>query len=145
MDTTNIGIGIDNNINFTMALQIDHLLELTGMNGYTPNDTPDIQTSLSPCIDVAHNKETDEWMYAALVGMIHYLSRNARPDIKLPVNQVFRHTHNIKLSHVITIKRIYWYLKFTRYEGLIFKPSNVLDVDCYEYASFAELCNVNNT
>jgi hypothetical protein len=76
--------------------------------------------------------------------MLQYLLRNARPDIKFAVNQVARHTHNPKLSHEIAIKRICRYLKGTRDEGLTFKPTDVLNMDCYVDADFAGLWNVEN-
>ena len=63
--------------------------------------------------------------------MLQYLSSNAWFDIKMDVNQVSCHTRNPKLSHDIVIQRICCYLKGNRYKGLIFKPTNVLNMDFY--------------
>ena len=65
-----------------------------------------MQTPLGTDSYGERGKESDKWSYAAAVGMLQYLSRNARPDIEFAVNQVARHTHNPKLSHEIAIKRI---------------------------------------
>ena len=74
--------------------------------------------------------------------MLQYLSSNAQPDIKLTINQVECHTHNPKLSHETSSKRIWIYLKGTRDEGLIFKPIDVLSMNCYVEAYFTGLWNV---
>ena len=55
-------------------------------------------------------KGNSNWIYAAAVGHINYLSGNSWLDTNLSVNQVAHHNHNPKLSHYITIKSIRNYL-----------------------------------
>ena len=76
--------------------------------------------------------------------MIQYLSRNTWPDIKLFIDQFAHHTHNPKFLHEISIKCICCYLKVTIAEGLIFKPSDVLNMDCYVETDHAGLWHVYN-
>ena len=128
-----------------MACHINHLLFLTGMNEFSPKDTPAIQTPLGLDIDDAHHKETYKWRYTAALVMIQYLSRNKWLGIDLGVNQFSHHTNSPKLTHDIKIKYIYHNLKVTRDKGLVFKPNKVLNVDCYVDADFAGLCHVENT
>ena len=51
------------------------------MNYCTPKDIQAIQKPLGMDIDGDPWKETDNWIYAATVGIIHYLSRNLQTDI----------------------------------------------------------------
>ena len=45
--------------------------------------------------------------------MLQYLSRDARSDIKLAINQVIHHTHNPKVSYDIVINFTFRYLNVT--------------------------------
>ena len=104
----------------------------------------DIQAPLVPDVDDAHCKETDKWSCTTSVGILQYLSRNAHPNIKLDVNQFAHHIHNPKLSYDITIKRIFRYLKVTRDEGLVFNPTNILNIYFYADSEFSGLWHVEN-
>ena len=76
--------------------------------------------------------------------MLQYLPRNERADIKLSINQLAHNTNNHKLTHDIEIKRIYISLKGNIYEGIIFKTTDVFNMDCYVDAKFVGLCHVEN-
>jgi len=55
------------------------------------------------------------------------------------VSQCARFVHNTRRSHEEAVERIGRYLKGTREEGLILRPTGVLDIDCYVDADFAGL------
>ena len=57
----------------------------------------------------------------------------------MAINQFAHHTHNPKLSHYISINITRFYLKGTRYYGLIFKLINVLNLGCYIDTDFIGL------
>ena len=60
--------------------------------------------------------------YASVIGMMLYLASNTRLDIYFSVHQCARITHNTKLSHKTTMKRICRYLQGTKDNGLVFNP-----------------------
>jgi hypothetical protein len=71
--------------------------------------------------------------------MLLYLANNSRPDIAYAVHQVARFSHFPKQSHGRAIKQIVRYLKGTRTRGLIMRPTDALNLDCYVDADFAGL------
>ena len=79
--------------------------------------------------------------YASVVGMLLYLSGHTRPDIAFAVSQCARYTFRPTNRHVTALKRIGRYLKGTRSQGIILRPSKFLHVDCYPDADFAGLYN----
>lgn len=71
--------------------------------------------------------------------MLQYLKGHSRPDIKFAVSQVAMHTHGPKHIHELPLERIGQYLKGTLDKGLILKPSNEFEADCYAEAECAGL------
>ena len=71
--------------------------------------------------------------------MMLYLASNTRPDISFAVHQCARFTHNTKVSHETSVKRIFRYLQGTKDNGLVFNPSMKLVVYCYADAVFVGL------
>ena len=82
--------------------------------------------------------------YASVIGMLQYLQGHSRPDITYAVSQCARFTHSPKRSHERALERIGQYLKGTIQEGLIMKPTQNLDLDCYVDADFAGLWPYEN-
>ena len=119
-------------------------MALTYTSNCNPNTTMFIQTPLGTYIDGAPCKEMDKCSYEPAVSILQYLSNSAWPDIKPDVKQVAYHNHKTKLPHKISIKNICRYLKGTRYEEIIFNPSDVFKVYCYVYAGFICLWHVYN-
>ena len=68
-----------------------------------------------------------------------FLVANSRPDIAFAVHQCARFTHCTKKSHEQAVIRICRCLKGTMMDGMIFRPSKNLRVDCYADADFAGL------
>ena len=71
--------------------------------------------------------------------MVLYMSSNTIPDISFAVHQCDMFTHNIKASHDAAVKRIFHYIQGTKYNCMVFNPSNKLVMGCYGDADFAGL------
>jgi hypothetical protein len=77
--------------------------------------------------------------YAAVIGMLLYLSGHSRPDIAFAVHQCARYTFQPTRRHELALIRIGRYLKGTLDKGLIMIPSLIPSIDCYPDADFAGL------
>ncbi|KAL7475748.1 hypothetical protein ACHAW6_006117 [Cyclotella cf. meneghiniana] len=77
--------------------------------------------------------------YAAVDGMLLYLSGNSRPDIAFAVHQCARYTFQPTQRHELALIQIGRYLIGTTDQGLIMKPSSTPQVDCYPDADFSGL------
>jgi hypothetical protein len=82
--------------------------------------------------------------YASVIGMLLYLG-HSRPDIAFATHQCACYTFAPKQLHEDALKRIGRYLKVTLTKGLILRPSDDLNIDCYPDANFAGLWNRDNT
>ena len=76
--------------------------------------------------------------------MMLYLASNTIPDISFSVHQCVRFTHNTKASHETAVRSIFRYLQGTKYNGIVFNPSEKLVVGCYSYADVAGLWGHEN-
>jgi hypothetical protein len=75
--------------------------------------------------------------YRMIVGLLMFLT-NTRPDIQYAVNAASRFSHSPKVSHGRALIRIARYLKCTRTEGIIMKPTEgAMTFNCYVDADFA--------
>ena len=79
------------------------------------------------------------YSYASVIGMLQYLHSHSRPDITFAVSQCARFIHNTRRSHEIALEHIGRYLKGTMDRGLVLRPSNTLNIDCFVDADFAGL------
>jgi hypothetical protein len=89
--------------------------------------------------DVDGEEATKSFNYAAVVGMLLYLSGHNRPDIAFAVHQCARYTFNPTRKHELALIRIGRYLKGTMDKGLILSPTDSPTIDCYPDADFAGL------
>jgi hypothetical protein len=73
--------------------------------------------------------------------MLMYLAGNAHPEICFAVHQCTRFTHSPRQTHSEAVKRIARYLKgiLQREDGMMFKPTTELSLDCWVDADFAGL------
>ena len=85
-----------------------------------------------------------EFSYASVIGMLQYLQAHSRPDITMAVSQCARFVHAPKRSHEDALRRIGQYLRKTEDEGLILRPSDHFEIDCYVDADFAGLWGYEN-
>ena len=67
-----------------------------------------------------------------------YLTNNTRPDIAHTVHVCARYTHFPKKSHATAVKHILRYLKGTSDKGMIIKPNDIQELNCYVDSNFAE-------
>eukprot|EP00804_Cyclotella_cryptica_P016318 CCRYP_009889-RC/>CCRYP_009889-RC protein AED:0.21 eAED:0.80 QI:0/0/0/1/0/0/3/0/571 len=103
----------------------------------TPINTP-AETSPLPK-DADGHPASGSFNYAAVVGMLLYLSGHSRPDIAFAVHQCARYTFKPSRRHELALIRIGRYLKGTMDKGLIMTPSPDPCIDCYPNADFAGL------
>ena len=82
---------------------------------------------------------TENFNYAAVVGMMLYLSGHTRPDIAFAVHQCARYTFCPTRRHEQALIRIGRYLKGTMNRGMTMTPTAEPRVDCYPDADFAGL------
>ena len=136
-----LGIRIEksglNKFILTQSGLIDKVLQTCNMDACNSAKTPSSTTPLGK--DVDGEPFSEDWDYAAVIGMLMYLSTNSRPDIAYAVNQCARFTHSPKNSHGLGVKRIVRYLRGTRDKGMIIQPTSSYNVDCYVDADFAGL------
>jgi len=116
---------------------INKVLKTASMEDSKSCRTPDVVTALGSDKDGIAFAE--EWDYATVIGMLLYLAGNSRPDIAFAVNQCSRFTHSPKESHAVAVKRILRYLNGTKDQGMKFRPTQHLSVNCYVDADFAGL------
>jgi hypothetical protein len=127
-------------LKLTQSGLIKKVLGATGMSKCNIWGSPALSTPLrrtdtdGPC-----RKET--WNYASVIGMMMYLSSNAHPKIQFAVHQCAQFTHCSHASHKEGVKHICCYLQGVKDDGLTFKTSADLQLDCYIDADFAGLWN----
>jgi hypothetical protein len=71
--------------------------------------------------------------------MLQYLQAHSRPDITFAVSQCARFVHGARRSHEVALERIGQYLKGTMTKGLVLKPVDILNIECFVDADFAGL------
>jgi hypothetical protein len=100
-------------------------------------DTPAARTPIH--VDQDGPAFNESWQYDLANGMMMYLANNTRPDIAYAVHQAARFTHHPRQSYAVGVKKVAWYLKQTKLEGIFMSPQDSLHVDCYVDADFAGL------
>ena len=100
-------------------------------------DTP-AETSALPK-DVGGAPASGSFNYAAVVGMLLYLTGHSRPECAFAVHQCAHYTFCPTARHEQALKRIGRYLKGTMSKGLIMTPLADFSIDCYPDADFAGL------
>jgi hypothetical protein len=115
------------------------ILEATGMSDCNTRGSPALSSPLGTDADGPRRK--DPWNYSSVIGMMMYLSSNAHPEIQFAVHQCARFTHCPRGCHEEAVKHICRYLQGVKDNGLTFKPSKDLQLDCYVDADIAGLWN----
>ena len=131
----------DGSIQLTQKGLIDKIIKTTGMEESKPNYIP-ATNALSADLDGPPMAES--WSYSSIIGMLLYLSTNTRCDIAFAVSQAARFAAKPRQSHATAIKTIIRYLKRTREQGMILKPTGTLDLDLYVDADFCGLFKVES-
>jgi hypothetical protein len=109
------------------------LLSETGMSGCRPALTPIEQNQR---LTSESGEPVDRERYQRLVGHLIYLS-HTRPDIAFAVSVVSQFMHNPKTHHMDAVNRIIRYLKGCPGQGLLYKSSGNLQIECYTDADWA--------
>lgn len=137
-----LGVTLDRNDDGSIELKqtglIDRIIEALGLDDGNVHGkwTP---AELKPLVKDADGEPAREgFSFAAVVGMLLYLTGHSRPEMSYAVNCAARYMFAPKHSHEQALKRIGRYLKATRDRGMVLNPSgNVLKIDCYPDADFA--------
>ena len=116
------------------------IIEALGVDNVTAN-TP---ASEPLPMDVDGDPPNGKYSYPSVIGMLQYLQAHSRPDITMAVSQCARFVHSPKRSHEEALERIGAYLHKTEDEGLILRPSDHFEIDCYVDADFAGLWGYEN-
>ena len=105
------------------------------MEECNPNTTPSTLDPLGP--DKEGQPMNESWEYPSIIGMLMYLANKIRPDIAHAVHACARYTHFPKKSHATAVKHILRYLKGTNDKGMIIKPNDIQELNCYVDSDFA--------
>jgi hypothetical protein len=79
----------------------------------------------------------ESWNYPSVIGQLNYLAQNSRPDISFAVHQCARFSKEPKALHEKAVKRIIYYLQYTRDKQIIMKPNKNISLDAYCNSDFA--------
>jgi hypothetical protein len=144
VDIARIDKGPIHQIKLTQSGLTKRIVEALGLcsTNSTAISTPAEAAPLPKDVDGAPS--SGNFNYAAVIGMMLYLSGHSRPDIAFAVHQCARYTFNPTRRHEIALIRIGRYLKGTMNRGLIMTPSEEPKVDCYPDADFAGLYGHEN-
>ena len=127
---------------FSQPGLIKKILTDTGMENCKPKETPtNTDKALGPSLNSPPCQR--DWNYASIIGMLLYLT-NSMPEITFAVSQCARFTHGTRSAHENAILRICRYLQNNKDKGLILRPSETCNVDCYVDADFAGLYSVED-
>jgi hypothetical protein len=107
---------------------IKEMLKRFGMEYCKPVSTP-MQTSCKLRIEY-ESKDADQRLYRSMIGILIYVI-SSRLDVMQAVGHVAIFQEAPKEPHVMEIKRIFRYLKETKYHGLWFPKGNELSLVAY--------------
>jgi hypothetical protein len=110
------------------------MLKSFGMEDCKPVITP-MQTSCKLSKD-DDSKSTDQRQYRSMIGSLLYVTAS-RPDVMQAVGQVARFQAAPKESHVLSVKRIFRYLKETKEFGLWYPKGKNLSLIAYRDVDWA--------
>jgi hypothetical protein len=135
-----LGVHIDRSVDGTISLTqsglIKKIIDTLDIQHLPPKQTPaeDVLTK-----DENGDPPNGTYNYASVIGMLLYVSGHSRPDIAFAVSQAARFAFAPKRSHEKALERIGQYLKGTIDKGMILKPTESLDIECYVDSDFCGL------
>ena len=97
---------------------------------------PSVTTSLLHK-DTDGPEMTPDFHYRSVIGKLNFLEKSTRPDISISIHQCARFSEHPKKSHAEAVKRIGRYLFVTRNKGLILRPNDIWQFECWVDADFA--------
>jgi hypothetical protein len=101
-----------------------------------------LKNTPTPATEILHaDKEVlarqESWNYPSVIEKLNYLAQNSRPEISFAVHQCARFSKEPKALHEKAVKRIIYYLKYTRDTPLIMKPNKNISLDAHCDSDFA--------
>ena len=129
------------NIKLTQKGLTKRIIEALGVENASVVHTP--ATKPLP-MDKEGDPPNGNYSYPSVIGMLQYLQAHSRPDITMAVSQCARFVHSPRRSHEEALERIGRYLKKTQDEGLVLRPYDHFEIDCYVDADFAGLWGYEN-
>ena len=97
--------------------------------------TPSVTMSLLHK-DIDGPEMTPDFNYRSVIGKLNFLEKSTRPDISISVHQCARFSEHPKKSHAEAVKRIGRYLLSTSDKGLIIRPTERWQFECWVDADF---------
>ena len=126
----------DGSILLTQPQLIDSILkDLHLQSNSNGKKTPSVTTSLLHK-DIDGPEMTPDFHYRSVISKLNFLEKSTRPDISISVHQCARFSENPKKSHAEAVKRIGRYLLSTRDKGLIIRPTESWQFDCWVDVDF---------
>ena len=119
-----------------LAKRIIEALQISDSKAFPPKRTP---ASGPLVMDKDGDPPNGIYNYATVVGMLAYLTGHSRPELAFATSQVARFVHCPRRSHEEALERIGQYLRNTTTEGLVLRPTDILNIDCYVDADFCGL------
>ena len=126
----------DGSILLTQPQLIDSIIkDLHLQSGSNGKKTPSVTTNQLHK-DTDGPEMTPDFHFRSVIGKLNFLEKSTRPDISVSVHQCARFSENPRKSHAEAVKRIGRYLLHTRDKGLIIRPNDLWQFDCWVDADF---------
>ena len=127
----------DGSILLTQPQLIDSIIkDLHLQSSSNGKKTPAVTTSLLHK-DADGPEMMPDFHYRSVIGKLNFLEKSTRPDLSISVHQCARFLEHPKKCHAEAVKRIDRYLLSTRDKGLIIRPTDIWQFDCWVDADFA--------
>ena len=126
----------DGSIKLTQPQLIDSIIkDLHLQRGSNAKKTPAVTTNLLHKDSDGPDMTTD-FHYRSMIGKLNFLEKSAQPDISISVHQCADFSERPKRSHTKVVKCIGRYLLSTRDKGLIIRPTDQWNFECWVDADF---------
>ena len=132
-------------IKLNQSQYIDKLLDRFKMADCNPKSIPCDLSTAKLDFDVQSEPLENPRLYREIVGSLIYLMTCTRPDICYVVSVLSQHMAKPTNAHLCLAKYVLKYLKGTTNHGLIYVPSNELDILGYSDASWANSLDRKST
>ena len=121
-----LGVNIrvtDDGVLLTQPHLIDQIIEDTGISTRTQDKLTPVLSMTILSNDPNSKAYDHKFDYRSVVGKLNFLEKSTRPDIAYVVHQCARFCSNPKKSHGDTVVHLVKYLRHTKTNGLLLKPS----------------------
>ena len=133
----------DGSIHLTQPHLFDGILMDLDLLNEDGTNRPNTKTRSTPALltkvlgpDPKGEDFSEEWHYKRVRGKLNFLEKSTRPDITYAVHQCSQFMAQPKKSHGEAVKRIGRYLLSTRGKGLIIRPTQDKQFECWVNSDF---------